>query len=58
MRLDEGAPLPAVEQVAGLVVMGGPMGAFDDDEEAFAAAVKLFGRCGGFVIARRKPPVT
>jgi GMP synthase (glutamine-hydrolysing) len=30
VRLDEGDQLPAVDDVAGLVVMGGPMGALED----------------------------
>lgn len=38
VRPDEGDPLPTVGAVAGLVVMGGPMGAFDDDEHPWLAA--------------------
>ena len=37
VRLDLGEALPAVDDVAGLVVMGGEMGALDDDDCAFLA---------------------
>jgi len=35
VRLDLGEPLPAVDDVGGLVVMGGPMGVNDDDDHVW-----------------------
>ena len=37
-RLDENAPVPAAEEVEGLVVMGGPMGVYDTAQFPFLAA--------------------
>jgi GMP synthase (glutamine-hydrolysing) len=37
-RLDRGEPLPVAGEVAGLVVMGGPMGAHDDADHPWLAA--------------------
>jgi GMP synthase (glutamine-hydrolysing) len=42
VRLDLGEPLPAVGDVAGLVVMGGPMGALDDADHPYLAAERAF----------------
>jgi GMP synthase (glutamine-hydrolysing) len=38
VHLHAGDQLPAIEDVEGLVAMGGPMGALDDDPHAFLAA--------------------
>ena len=46
VRLDLDEPLPDVDEVAGLVVMGGPMGAFDDAAHSFLAGERaLLGAC-------------
>jgi GMP synthase-like glutamine amidotransferase len=37
-RLDLGASIPRVDEVAGLVVMGGPMGAYETDKHPFLAS--------------------
>ena len=39
-ELDEGDPLPDWREFAGLVVMGGPMGAYEEDAHAWLAAEK------------------
>ena len=58
-RIDRGQTMPAVEEIGGLVVMGGPMGVMDDREHPYlpdeqrliAAAVEgelpVFGICLG-----------
>jgi GMP synthase (glutamine-hydrolysing) len=47
-RMDLGHPLPSVEQLDGLVVMGGPMNAFDDaDHPHLAAERALLGAAVG-----------
>jgi GMP synthase-like glutamine amidotransferase len=40
VELDEGDPLPDWREFAGLVVMGGPMGAYEEDAHAWLAAEK------------------
>lgn len=59
VELDEGEPLPDHLDFAAVVVMGGPMGAYDDDvhpwlraekrllREAISAGVPVFGACLG-----------
>src|SRR6478735_6473846 len=42
VRLDRGEALPALDEVAGLVVMGGPMGALDDAEHPYLPAERAF----------------
>jgi len=37
-RMDLGVSLPEPDEVAGLVVMGGPMGAYETDQHSFLAA--------------------
>ena len=47
-RMDLGHPLPSVEQLDGLVVMGGPMNALDDaDHPHLAAERALLGAAVG-----------
>jgi GMP synthase-like glutamine amidotransferase len=41
VRLDEGAPLPEVGDLAGLVVLGGPMGVHDDGAYPWLAAERV-----------------
>lgn len=51
-RMDLGDPLPEPSAVAGLVVMGGPMGALDDVEHPYLASERaLLAAC----VARRVP---
>jgi GMP synthase (glutamine-hydrolysing) len=40
VEVDEGAPLPAWEDFDGIVVMGGPMGAYEEDRLPWLAAEK------------------
>ena len=48
VRLDRGDALPSVDEVAGLVVMGGPMGADDDADHPYLAEERsLIGDCVG-----------
>src|SRR5438128_2596018 len=48
VRLDLGEALPGVDEVAGLVVMGGPMGALDDAEHPWLPAEReLLAGCVG-----------
>ena len=42
VELDEGEALPAGREFAGIVVMGGPMGAYEEDEHPWLAAEKRF----------------
>jgi len=42
VRLDAGESLPKAEDVSGVAVLGGPMGAYDDEEFPFLTAEKRF----------------
>ena len=41
VELDEGEALPDWREFAGIIVMGGPMGAYEDDKHAWLAAEKV-----------------
>jgi GMP synthase (glutamine-hydrolysing) len=42
VELDEGEAIPALDEFAGIVVMGGPMGAYDDEEHPWLAGEKRY----------------
>jgi GMP synthase (glutamine-hydrolysing) len=42
VELDEGEEIPGRDDFAGVVVMGGPMGAYDDDKHAWLAGEKRY----------------
>jgi hypothetical protein len=59
VELDEGEAIPERDDFAAIVVMGGPMGAYEDDEHPWRArpAGRRRGRSRRFHAAARAPAV-